>query len=112
MSDRGIQIHERLSEIKYLIKKDLSSNELHEIKKELLIYKDELINNISIFSKANNIQIRLSQIENYLEKLNDKKEKASKSVNQPKKEIEEDKKEESTKKQKKQVIWKFGLYSL
>ena len=207
MSDRGIQIHERLSEIKYLIKKDLSSNELHEIKKELSIYKDELTNNISIFSKADNIQIRLSQIENYLnkiaqknittsklqeneeeivqsfddktqngqtlrgieiqeelaslrdevkrkdlnpiekenltnallklqneitiemdkfskfdsipirlnqienylEKLNDKKEKASKSVNKPKKEIEEDKKEDSTKKQKKQVIWKFGL---
>ena len=39
-----------------------------------------------------------------------KKEKASKSVNQPKKDIEEDKKEESTKKQKKkQVIWKFDI---
>ena len=34
-----------------------------------------------------------------------KKEKASKSVNQPKKDIEEDKKEESTKKQKKNKLY-------
>ena len=207
MTDRGIQIQERLSEIKSLIKKDLSQSELREINNELIIYKNELTDNTSVFSKADNttiklsqienylcklsqkinvniilpekkevitqkttdntqnrqtkrgieiqdelaylrdevkrkdlnpiekenltnallklqneinseiekfskfdsIPIRLNQIENYLEKLRDKKEKTAKSVIQPQKEIEEDKKEDSKKKQKKQVIWKFGL---
>ena len=69
MSDRGIQIQERLSEIKFLLKKPLSSNELYDIKNELLIFKNELNDNESIFSKADNISVKLFQIENYLNKI-------------------------------------------
>ena len=72
MSDRGIQIQERLSEIKSLIKNDLSQNELREINNELIIYKNELTDYSSVFSKADNIPIKLSQIENYLCKLSPK----------------------------------------
>ncbi len=69
MTDRGIQIQKRLSEIKSLIKKDLSQYELHKINNELIIYKNELTDNLSVFSKADNISIKLFQIENYLCKL-------------------------------------------
>ena len=72
MTDKGIHMQERLSEIKSLIKKDLSQNELREINNELIIYKNELTENSSVFSKADNIQIKLSLIENYLYKLSPK----------------------------------------
>lgn len=69
MTDRGIQIQERLFEIKSLIKRNLSQYELREINNELKIFKDELTSNTSVFSKADNIPIIISQIENYLRKL-------------------------------------------
>lgn len=73
VTDRGIQIQERLKTIKSKINQNLEQTEYNDLLEELHIYKEELIENAAIFSKADNIQIKLSQIETYLNKLQEKR---------------------------------------
>lgn len=70
-SKRGLEIQNRLQEIKVEIKrKDLLENEKQQLVKELSKLKQELSINETSFTKFDNIPIKISQIENYLEKLN------------------------------------------
>ena len=70
--------------------------------------QNEINSEIEKFSKFDSIPIRLNQIENYLEKLKDKEDIKQQPVNL-KNEISNETKTESPKKQKMQVIWKFGI---
>ncbi len=70
-SKRGLEIQNRLKEIKIVIKrKDLLQNEKQQLVKELIKMEQELLFNETVFTKFDNIPIKISQIENYLEKLN------------------------------------------
>lgn len=68
-SDRGLQIQNRLKEIRSLIKQNKKSDEINELRRELLFLRDELTNNADIFSKFDNIPIKISQIDSYLSKI-------------------------------------------
>ncbi len=68
-SVRGLQIQNRLKEIKILIKQKKESYGINEIRRELLFLKEKLTNNSNNFSKFYNIPIKISQIDSYLSKI-------------------------------------------
>lgn len=112
MTSRGLELQKRLSELqKETKRKDLNSIEKEYLSNELIELKKEMIVQIEKFSKQDCIPVRLDQIERYLARLNMDK-------TQPKMQVEtiisknndEEKKDSSKKgKRKMQVVYKFGL---
>lgn len=68
-SERGLQIQNRLKEIKLLTKQKLEPGEINDLRNELIFLREELTNSPDIFSKFDNIPIKISQIDSYLSKI-------------------------------------------
>lgn len=109
-TQRGIEIQEELAVLREETKrKDLNPIEKENLTNALIKLQNEITSNMEKFSKFDSIPVRLTQIENYLEKLKDKEEIKPKPTGTMHKTDVEEKKDETSKKKKMQVIWKFGL---
>ena len=107
---RGREIQEELAKLRDETKrKDLNPIEKEYLSKQLLALQKEMISENDKFSKFDSIPVRLDQVQNYLEKLRDKKQNIPKSPSFTEKKDKEEINKVTSKKQKKQIIWKFGL---
>ena len=110
-TERGIQIHIALCDIREEInQKYLNPIQKENIRKSLLSLRREIEENLEHFSKHDSIPIKLDQIENYLKKVEIplEKPKTEQKV-QEVKQIQNSSTPIEKKKEKKKVIWKFGL---
>lgn len=116
---RGLEIQTRLQDLRIEIKQQGNIKLYRDnIRLELLSLKKEMTENPDSFNKRDNINIRLAQIEDYLDKLNklDEKEKANDkqivektSAKVPEKTNSEENKGASTNKKRMKVIWSHSL---
>lgn len=109
-TQRGIEIQEELASLREEIKiKDLNPIKKENLTNNLLKLKREITLEMEKFSKFDSIPIRLNQIENYLKKLKEQEEKKTKTIVSIQNKNQETINEKTLKKEKKRVIWRFGL---